>query len=177
MNRIFVACCFTAIISVSAQDAPKPQLRTTPPSPLAPPPIAESEALPLIPEGVEQREQPKGTGTGTALAEPKKINKTSEAENELTARIRMRELKTRALRDAKVRAEWQRAQTARTDAEKRDALTAYYTQLYGKIGEFDGSIKKRAEVLKEASIRRITQRRIAPSEMLEPVAEELRSER
>jgi hypothetical protein len=174
MTRIFVACCFTAIISASAQDAPKPQLRTTPPSPLAPPPISEIETLPLIPEGVEQREQPKGMGT--ALAEPKK-NKTSEAENELTARIRMRELKTRALRDAKVRAEWDRAQTARTDAEKRDALTAYYTQLYGKIGQFDGSIKKRAEALKEASIRRITQRRVAPSEVLDPVAEELRSER
>jgi type IV secretory pathway VirB10-like protein len=174
MNRIFVISCLTAIISASAQDAPKPQLRTTPPSPLAPPPISESEALPLIPEGVEQREQPRGTGT--ALAEPKK-NKTSEAENELTARVRMRELKTRALRDAKVRAEWERAQTARTDAEKRDALTAYYTQLYTKMGEFDGSIKKRADLLKETSIRRITQRRVAPSEILEPIAEELRSER
>ena len=174
MNRIFVACCFTAIISASAQDVPKPQLRTTPPSPLAPPPISASETLPLIPEGVEQREQPKVTGT--ALAEPKK-NKTSEAENELTARIRMRELKTRALRDAKVRSEWERAQTARTDAEKRDALTAYYTQLYTKIGEFDGSIKKRADLLKETSIRRITQRRVAPSEMLEPIAEEVRSGR
>ena len=172
MNRILVVCCLAAMVSASAQEAPKPQLRSTPPSPLAPPPLPPSEELPLIPEGVEQREQPQGT----ALAEPKK-NKTSEAENELTARIRMRELKTRALRDPKVRAEWERAQTARTDAEKREALTAYYTQLYGKMTAFDGSVKKRVEILKEASIRRITQRHIAPSEVIEPVAEELGSPR
>lgn len=169
MNRtlLLFSLCFAAMICASAQDAPKPQLRSTPPSPLAPPPPPESDALPLIPEDIELGDRPKGT----ALAEPKK-NKTSEAENELGARIRMRELKTRALRDPKVRAEWDRAQTARTDAEKRDALTGYYTQLYAKITEFDSSLKKRVDVLKQASIKRITQRNVAPSEVLDPVAEE-----
>jgi type IV secretory pathway VirB10-like protein len=146
-----------------AQEPAKPQLRTTPPSPVAPPPAVPAEPLPLIPETLEQ---PAEKHPGSALIQPKR-DKTSDAEDELASRIRLRELRNKVLKDPKVQAEWERAHTVKTDAEKRAALTSYYTLLYTKMAKLDGSLQKRITVLQTLSIRRLTPRNIDPSNLLE----------
>lgn len=168
--------------AAQAQEAPKPQLRGTPPSPLAPPaepePTPESiDAIPLIPEDLEPAPKPEGgravTEPGRAFTELKK-SKPIVAEGELAERIRLREAKTRALRDAQIQAEWKRAQNARTPYERREAMKSFYTQLYAKMERLDGSLKKRVAVLRDVSIRKFKQRNIDPTEPIERSIEEER---
>lgn len=148
----------------------KPQLRTTPPSPVAPPPGLSAEPLPLIPDTPENTEKPKGS----AIVQTKR-DKTSDAENELAARIRLRELRNQALKEPKVQAEWDRAHAVKTDAEKRAALINYYTLLYTKMAKLDTSLQKRIDALQTIAIRRLTPRNIEPSEVLEPREDEASS--
>jgi hypothetical protein len=71
----------------------------------------------LIPEAPEPVKKPKGT----ALKEPgdkEKVDRTTAAENELASRVRLRELTTKVRQEPKIIAEWERAQTAKTDYEK-----------------------------------------------------------
>jgi hypothetical protein len=152
----------TLVAQEPAPGPAKPQLRSTPPSPVAPPPGLTSEPLPLIPETPETTEKPHGS----ALVQTKR-DKTSDAENELAARIRLREIRNQALKDPKIQAEWTRAHAVKTDAEKRAALTSYYTLLYTKMAKLDGSLQKRITVMQTAAVRRLTQRNIEPSEVIE----------
>lgn len=172
--RLLLLALSGLAFSAQAQESPKPQLRGTPPSPLAPPsepqPALENiDPMPLIPEDLEPAPKPEGR----ALTELKK-SKPIQAEGELAARIRLREAKTRALHDASIQAEWTRAQNARTPHERREALKSYYTQLYAKIERLDGSLKKRVAILRDASIKKITQRNIEPSDPVERSIEEER---
>jgi len=167
-------------LNAGAQDAPKPKLRGTPPSPLAPPsepqPTPESmDAIPLIPEDIEPAPKPVGRALteGRAITELKK-SKPIQAEGELTERIRLREAKTRALRDVQIQAEWTRAQNARTPYEKREALKSFYTQLYARIDRLDGTLKKRVAVLRTASLKKLTERNIDPTDPVERSIEEER---
>jgi hypothetical protein len=156
---------FAALLTSTlvAQEPAKPELPSSPPSPVAPAPILNSEPLPLIPDTLEQPvEKPRGT----ALIQPKR-DKTSEAENELATRIRLRELRSKALKDPKIQAEWERAHTVKTDAEKRASLTSYYALLYTRMAKLDGSLKQRITALQNLSIRRLTPRNIDPSNVLE----------
>jgi len=96
-----------------------------------------------------------------------KPKKPSQAEGELAARIRLREAKTRALRDSRIQAEWDRARSARTALEKREALKSYYTMLYDRIAKLDSTLASRVAVLRHASIKRITQRNIDSTDPIE----------
>jgi hypothetical protein len=165
-----------------AQEAAKPQLRGTPPSPLAPPaepePTPESvDVIPLIPDDLEPASKPDSgpavTDTGRVITELKK-SKPSQAEGELSERIRLRDAKTRALRDTQVQAEWKRAQNARTPYERREAMKSFYTLLYAKMERIDGSLKKRVAVLRDTSIRKFKQRNIDPTDPIERNTEEER---
>jgi len=127
------------------------------------------DEIPLIPEDLEPAPKPEGR----ALPELKK-SKPIQAEGELTERIRLREAKTRALRDAQIQAEWTRAEKARTPLERREALKSFYTQLYAKIDRLDGSLKKRVSVLRDASLKKLTQRNIDPTDPVERSIEEER---
>ena len=157
---LFAALLTSTLI---AQEPVKPEIPASPPSPVAPSPAINSEPLPLIPDTLEQ---PVEKSRGTALTQPKR-DKTSEAEDELATRIRLRELRSKALKDPKIQAEWERAHTVKTDAEKRASLTSYYTLLYTKMAKLDGSLKKRITALQNLSIRRLTPRNIDPSNVLE----------
>ena len=157
--KITSALFAVLLVSVSAQEPAKPQLRPTPPSPIAPPPAQAGETLPLIPDTLETTEKPKGG----AMIEPRK-DKTSAAEDELGARLRMREIRTQALKDAKIQSEWDRAHAAKTDFEKREAMKSYYTLLYAKMEKLDGSLRKRIAELKSVSIKRLTQHNIDPTD-------------
>ena len=154
-----------AVSVLSAQEpAPaKPQMRSTLPSPVAPPPAPANETLPLIPETPDNNEKAKGGG---AISESGKKDKTSAAEDDLTARVRLREIKTQALKDAKIQAEWDRAHAAKTDFEKRDAMKNFYTLLYARMAKLDGSLQKRIDKIRDSAIHRLTQHDIDPTDPL-----------
>jgi hypothetical protein len=148
-----------------APDPAKPQMRSTPPSPIAPPPGLSNEQpqLPLIPDTPENTQKPQGGG---AIAEPKR-DKTAAAENELIAHLRLRELRYQVLKDPKIQAEWVRAHATKTDAERRVVLANYYTMLYTKMAKLDSTMAKRITDLQTIAVHRLAQHNIEPSEVVE----------
>ena len=156
------AALLVSMSALSAQDAPKPQLRGSLPSPIAPPAEKPAETLPLIPDTPDATEKPKGS----AIKQPKP-DKTSAAEDELGARLRLREIKTKALEDAKIQSEWDRAHAAKTDFDKREAMKSYYTLLYARMEKLDGSLQKRITELKTEAIKRLTQHNIDPTDPID----------
>ncbi len=152
--------------------APKPTLRPTPPSPIAPPADPEMELLPLIPDTPPALDLPP---PGEAIPQPPDITqelkseRAAAVENELRNRIRLRQIKTKALKDPRIQADWERAQTARTEFEKREALKDYYTTLYDRMTKLDSSLKGQIKDLRTESLRRLRQHRMAPTEPLEPL--------
>jgi hypothetical protein len=121
----------------------------------------------LIPEQVPAPSTAK-PATPDEPAKEEKKSKTEESAEQLMDHIHFREARTKALRDPKVMAEWARAQKAKTDFEKRDALKAYYSALYAKIDQLDPTVKKVSELRKTAALHRLEQTRIDPTEPLDP---------
>lgn len=178
MKALFALAAATLLTTAVAQEAPKPQLRGGPAAPKEPtsepaaaPAAAAKEPLGLIPETLEPAPKPKGGALlepGDATMPEQKIDKTTAAQDELNARIKMRDLKTKVDRDPKVIGELDRANAAKTDYEKREALRSYYTLLYDRIAKLDPSLKKRANEAKMRMSHRLDQTRIAPTEPIEP---------
>ena len=145
-----------------AQENPPPEkLELIPAQPGGTAPAAPSP-LPLIPEPPPTEKTKPGAGR-----KPKK-SATEAASDELQKRIRFREVKTRAFNDPAVRAEWDRAQVARTDYEKREALKSYYKLLFGRMRRIDGSLKNQVAASEERMLRRLRQTRIDPTEPIDP---------
>ncbi len=134
----------------------------------------------LIPESPELTEKPEGT----AIAPPgregasRKIqrSKTEIAANELAIKVRYRQVKTRALGDPAVQSEWKVAQTAPTDAQKRDGLRRYYKLLYGRMAKIDKSLKKEISEREALALKRLQQNRIDPSSPIDTVDREPRGQ-
>jgi hypothetical protein len=96
--------------------------------------------------------------------EPKKpTDKTAAAEDALQKRIKLREAKTKALRDPAVQAEWEKSLKAKTDYDRREILTNYYTLLCARMVKIDGSLKTEIDTLRDTYISEITQKRVAPT--------------
>jgi hypothetical protein len=152
----------------AAPEPAKPQLRTTPPSPVAPPPglTTQGESLPLIPETPENTQKAKGEAVA-----PQKSDKTTAAETELAAHLRLRELRSQALKDPKIQAEWARAHATKTDAERRVLLTSFYNMLYGKMAKLDSSMEKRITALQTVAVRRLAQHNMEASVSIEKPGE------
>lgn len=119
-----------------------PPLHTTPGAP-----AADEPAAPLTPPLPDSR------------MPARKPSKTLATEEELKARIRFREVKTRALEDPAVQGEWERAHAAKTDPERREAFHAYYTRLFARMLKLDGSLAERIEAHKKLTFARIDQTR------------------
>lgn len=176
MKAIFaLAAAATLITAVLAQEAPKPEFRgeqTAPKEPALPSAPTAKEPFSLIPETLEPAPKPGGSALiepgATAATAVQKIDKTTAAQDELRARIKMRELKTKVERDPKIAGELDRANAAKTDYEKREGLRSYYTMLYDRIAKIDSSLKKRAADAKMRMTHRLDQTRIAPTEPTEP---------
>jgi hypothetical protein len=132
-----------------------------------PAPSALPAEVPLIPEEVPQNAKPRGSAI-TPADRGVKTSKTDVSAAELRERIRFREAKTKALRDAQVQAQWERSVQARTDYERREALKSYYKLLYARIGKLDSSIKKLIEERQQYSLRRLEQDRIDPTVPFDP---------
>lgn len=184
MKVVHATLALSIVLSTSVfaqESAPEPAPAADPALKLTLPGTPQSspagENLGLIPETPQPVTKPKSK----AIPEPKISRKasdspapTSASEDEMAARIRLRQLKTRVLREPKVQELFERAQTAPTDYEKREALKAYYKQLYSRIEQLDGSLKKRVTVLRNQSLHRITQAGIDPTD---PIDSSVRSDR
>lgn len=124
------------------------------------------EGIGLIPETLEPVPKPKGGREVTEPDSDQKIDKTTAAQDELKAKIDLREAKTKAERDPKVQEQWELSKTAKTPLQRREALTAYYKLLYGKAAKLAPSVAKQANTERDQLIRRMAQTRIAPTEPL-----------
>ena len=146
-------------LAPSEKDKDRLELMPSKPAQLIPPPID----LPLIPEMPIPQDRPPRRGVESPI-KPKRDSATAAAEDELKQRVRLREARTKALRDPAVQAEWARANEVKTDYEKRAALTSYYKLLYGRIAKIDSSLKAPADKLLKQSLAEFEQTRIAPTQ-------------
>jgi hypothetical protein len=152
-------------------------MRSTPVMPLDPPDaVMPADDPGLLPDSFEPVEKPEGRGMvdpglPADIADPiptgPRIERSTNTEDEMNARIRLRELKTKVSREPKVVDALAKAESARTDQEKRDALAAYYELYYGRIEKLDSSLKKRVTELRNQSLNRLKQTRVDPTEPLE----------
>jgi hypothetical protein len=130
------------------------------PGQLLPPPATEPGLIPEAPDAKPR---------GKAPAKSEKKSKTQVAEEELAQLIQFRQAKNRALvSDPSLQTEYHDANAAHTDAEKRAALKKYYTRLYARIRKLEPRVKKLATEREQLALRRLEQRRVSPSEMLDP---------
>ena len=103
------------------------------------------DPLELIPEAPRTMAKPKAE-----RVEPKKKSSTEQASDDLQARIRYREAKTKALQTPGLQQEWDRANSAKTDPEKREALKSYYKIFYDRIVKIDPTLKPRVEAQRKS---------------------------
>ena len=132
------------------------------PAPAPATPAAEPEVT-LIPEQVSQNTKP----APAAQPATEKKSKTEAIAEDLADPIHFREARTKALRDAQVQVEWERANKAKTDYGKREGLKSYYKLLYAKIVKIDPSVKKVSEFREKVSLHRLEQTRIDPTAPLD----------
>lgn len=173
-----------------AATAPAPEAAPATPAPAAPPaasvPSAPSEPVParepqvpnpapatpdasadpsgadpfgLIPDLPAGGKRPAGGEIGKRL----KSSPTEEATNELQNRLRFRTAKTRAVQDPAIQAEWDRAQSAASDREKREVLRSYYSKLYARMLKIDPKLKVQLADAERAVTSRL-QQRFVPNE-------------
>lgn len=122
--------------------------------------LLSAPPLRLIPDSPVQRASKKSA----QQAAPDQKTKTEIAAEEMADRIRYRRARTKALNDPAVQGELARAQAARTDYEKREALKSYYKLLYARMAKIDPSLKSRIAVDSQSSLWRLTQKRISATE-------------
>ena len=108
------------------------------------------ESLNLIPETPKSTAKPKAQSL-----EPKKKSSTEKESDDLASRIRYREARTRALQDPGVQQEWDRAQAAKTEPEKRETMKSYYKLLCDRMVRVDPTVKPRVEVLRKSLVWRL----------------------
>jgi type IV secretory pathway VirB10-like protein len=173
----------SAILSLAALLALTPALfaeeKKAAPSTEPVPQLAPTDFL--IPENLPQNPKPQGSaipqpvamgpasrGGATSKPAAPKPNKTQVAEDEVKLRVQYRLAKNKAVRDPAVQAAWDEAQRARTDLEKREAMTRYYTLLNARIRKTDGSLSKLTVERFTDATRRLQQTRIDPTEPLDP---------
>lgn len=123
------------------------------------------EDLSLIPEIPVLKPARKGKANKPAAV--KKKSSTEQSSDDLQARIRYRQIKTRALQDPRLQEQWDAAQTAPTDFEKRTTLRSYYEQLYDRMLKLDPSLRPQVQVARKALRWRFEQRGIQASEAIE----------
>ena len=103
---------------------------------------------------------------GSAIEQPKeKKSKTEAAADALEVQVRLRTAKTRAIKDPEVQAMWENSLVAKTDWEKRDSLKRYYRLMYARMEKFEPKLKKEIDERRTASLRRLEQTRIRPTEV------------
>lgn len=122
----------------------------------------------LIPETAPQIGKPKGGKSELTPEEKLASSKTLQSEAQLKLRIRLRQVKTLALKDPVVQEDWAQAGAAATDPERRQALHDYYEHLYARILKIDNSLADLVKTRKNAALDRLTQNRLDPPTAIAP---------
>ncbi len=145
-------------LAPSEKDKDRLELMPSKPAQLLPPPID----LPLIPEVPLPQERPRTRSVESPIKT--RDSATAAAADEVKQRIRLREAKTKALRDPAVMAEWTRSTEVNTDYEKREVLKSYYRLLSARMTRIDPSLKAPVALQLQDSLARLDQNRIAPTQ-------------
>jgi len=188
--KTFIALLFTAVIvsSLCAQETKPDAMPSQPAASPTPTPTAvldplSTEPLQLIPDTPSTVPKPSGQSSGSrngssvspydspaSMDDAKEKLQKSKAvadADDLKGRIRFREVKTLALKDAKVQEQWDLAQTAKTTREKIAAMKQYYNLLFAKMLAIDRSLKPRVEKSKTEALARVDQ--TVPADLNPPV--------
>jgi hypothetical protein len=128
-------------------------------APSAPPEQPPGSPASLMPEGLPPLDK-----SPLSKGEKNRTDKTAIAEDALRKRIKLREIKTKALRDPAIQAEWEKSLAARTDYEKRAIMTNYYNLLFDRMLKIDATLKTEIDALRDSYISDVTQKRVAPTE-------------
>ena len=148
------------------QDQGAPQPSAAPDASAAPqPPAALDQPISLIPETLPNTSKKSSSeDTGTKDSSKKSKSKNAPKENysadAVKKRIRMREIKTLALKDDKIQAEMETAMAAKTDSAKREALKRYYNLLFDRMIKIDPSCKEEIEARRTSYLNRYDQTRL-----------------
>ena len=158
-------------LAPAEKDKDRLELMPSKPAQLLPPPAGLSliPELPLPPEKSRPR----------SIESPikKRDSATSDAEDLVKQRIRLREAKTKAQRDPAVQAEWDRAAAVKTDYERREVLKGYYKLLYGRMAKLEPTLKAPLETQLQQALGQLEQRKIAPTQPPAAVADGPRAKR
>jgi hypothetical protein len=162
-------------ITPGSSPTPAPEAAPPPASAFRPPsggvlPATASPAAaetPLMPDETPSLDKPEvGLAVPTKpKSEKEKKSKTEIFEQDLQQHIRLRQVRTQALADPAIVAQWDRSVAARTDAAKRNALKEYYKLLYERMLKIDASLKPLIVVQATNAQNRLTQARLTPTEL------------
>lgn len=156
--KTLTAFLFTILLAAplrAQETAPEPLPGQEPQSQLEKP-------ISLIPETAPAIGKPKNGEPGTAAEQQFQKSRTIQSEADLKQRIRLREVKTIALKDPAVQRERERAEAATTEREKREALRSYYERLHTRILKIDGSLADLAKKRLDLQLAHLSQSRIEP---------------
>jgi hypothetical protein len=179
---LFAAPLLLAAAAFAQETTPGQKPPETAPLPETPTPKAGepapkfSEPLPLIPETPPMVEKPEAVERPEAVEKPGaaagrgqrgKRRAPQLTSVRLDERIRIREVKTLALKDQGIVQEKLRADAAKTDAGKREGLKKYYERLYARMGAIEPKFKAKFDQFSTRMTKRLDQHRIEPSELIE----------
>lgn len=102
------------------------------------------------------------------IAPPPPAITENEFETDRRLSIRYQEVKLQALKDEAIRAMREKADAARTDEDKRQALREYYNMLFARMVEIAPELEEKCHLMKTAYLRRVSQFRVAPTIPLNP---------
>jgi len=124
-----------------------------------------SSLLPLLPDGVQSVIPGDVLEASKDLTLPKEVramtdgldakadrSKTEVLADERSERVRFRQVQIRALNDPVVQEAKARAVSARTDRERRAALSEHYERLYAAMLKMDRSLEGRVKTSKAAAL-------------------------
>jgi hypothetical protein len=125
-------------------------------------PLLFAQEIPLIPptppvDGATQEAAQKKD------KKPARPSRTDAAEDAMQLRIKLRAAKTKALQDPVIQAELAKADSTKTDYDKREAYKRYYVILYARMRQIDPSIAVGIAARQDLSISRNYQFRVAPT--------------
>lgn len=130
-------------------------------------PLPENNSTDFIPDETLLMDPLPDISMDTGFTMPPPAN-VEQPGKELRKQIALRKARTKALKDPKLQEALHRAEIARTDLEKREALKEYYTGLFANMRKIDKTLEKTIDSLEEAAIARTTQTNVIPTEPLEP---------
>mgnify|MGYP001191707993 CR=1 FL=1 len=102
------------------------------------------------------------------IAPPAPTITESKIDRDRRLAIRYQEVKLLALKDPAIREMREKADVARTDEAKRQALREYYKMLFAKMVSIDPELTKKCELMETAYMRRVSQFRVMPTIPLQP---------